>query len=69
MKAALKIAFWAITAVWGSLMFGGSFWVWIIGLWHGKEVIFGIIRFLFGCVIFLFSTVAFFGFLFGLLTL
>ncbi len=69
MKAVLKIAFWVVLAVFASSMFGGSFWAWSIGLWLCKEVVSGIIRFLFGCIIFLLSAVAFSGFLFWLLTL
>lgn len=52
-----------------SSMFGGSIWAWSIGLWLCKEIIEGIIRFLFGCIVFLLSAAAFFGFLFWLLTL
>nr|WP_281548062.1 hypothetical protein [Alistipes onderdonkii] len=69
MKAVLKIAFWIVLAMFVSSMFGGSLWAWSIGLWLCKEVVLGIIRFLFGCIIFLLSAVAFFGFLFWLLTL
>lgn len=69
MKAILKIAFWVVLATFVSSMFGGSLWAWSIGLWLSKEVVSGIIRFLFGCIIFLLSAVAFFGFLFWLLTL
>lgn len=69
MKAVLKIAFWVVLAVFASSMFGGSFWVWSIGLWLCKEVVLGILRFLLGCIIFLLSAVAFFGFIFWLLTL
>lgn len=69
MKAVLKIAFWVVLAMFVSSMFGGSLWAWSIGLWLCKEVVLGIIRFLFGCIIFLLSAVAFFGFLFWLLTL
>lgn len=69
MKAVLKIAFWVVLAMFVSSMLGGSLWAWSIGLWLCKEVVSGIIRFLFGCIIFLLSAVAFFGFLFWLLTL
>lgn len=69
MKTRYKIAVWVIIAVLVSTMFGGSFGAWIVGLWLGKEVILGLIRFLLGCVICLLSMVAFFGFLFWLLTL
>ena len=69
MKAVLKIAFWVVLAMFVSSMLGGSLWAWSIGLWLCKEVVSGIIRFLFGCIIFLLTAVAFFGFLYRLLTL
>lgn len=69
MKATLKIAFWLVLAMVVSSMFGGSIWAWSIGLWLCKEIIEGIIRFLFGCIVFLLSAVALFSFLFWLLTL
>lgn len=69
MKATLKIAFWLVLAMFVSSMFGGSIWAWSIGLWLCKEIIAGVIRFLFGCIVFLLSAVALFGFLFWLLTL
>ena len=69
MKATLKIAFWLALAMFVSSMFGGSIWAWSIGLWLCKEIIAGVIRFLFGCIVFLLSAVALFGFLFWLLTL
>lgn len=69
MKATLKIAFWLVLAMFVSSMFGGSIWAWSIGIWLCKEIIAGVIRFLFGCIVFLLSAVALFGFLFWLLTL
>lgn len=69
MKATLKIAFWLVLAMFVSSMFGGSIWAWSIALWLCKEIIEGIIRFLFGCIVFLLSAVALFGFLFWLSTL
>lgn len=56
MKATLKNAFWLVLAMFVSSMFGGS-WAWSIGLWLCKEIIEGIIRFLFGCIVFLLSAV------------
>lgn len=69
MKATLKIAFWLVLAMFVNSMFGGSIWAWSIGIWLCKEIIAGVIRFLFGCIVFLLSAVALFGFLFWLLTL
>lgn len=39
MKTRYKIAVWALVAVAGSLLLGGSFWWWLIGLLAGKFVI------------------------------
>ncbi|CAK7059526.1 MAG: hypothetical protein BACD_00291 [Bacteroides rodentium] len=39
MKTRYKIAVWALVAVAGSLLLGGNFWWWLIGLLAGKFVI------------------------------
>lgn len=39
MKTRYKIAVWALVAVAGSAMLGGSLWMWLIGLLVGKFVI------------------------------
>lgn len=38
MKTRYKIAVWAVVAVAGSAVFGGSVWAWLIGLLVGKFV-------------------------------
>lgn len=39
MKARYKIAVWALVAVLGSALCGGSLWMWLVGLLVGKFVI------------------------------
>nr|WP_302831119.1 hypothetical protein [uncultured Bacteroides sp.] len=39
MKTRYKIAVWALVAVAGSILLGGSFWWWLAGLLVGKFVI------------------------------
>lgn len=39
MKTRYKIAVWALVAIAGSLLWGGSFWWWLAGLLAGKFVI------------------------------
>ena len=39
MKTRYKIAIWAVVAVAGSAMLGGSLWMWLIGLLVGRLLI------------------------------
>lgn len=39
MKTRYKIAVWALVAVTGSILFGGSLWWWLAGIAVGKFVI------------------------------
>ena len=39
MKLRYKISIWVALALAGSLLWGGSVWLWLAGLWLGKYIV------------------------------